>query len=588
MIRIKKTIKIARKEPTIMKIFDRNFIQGMWHITREFWSSEEKWRARVLLAVIVGLNLGHVYLLVLFNEWNNSFYNALQNYDKDVFFSAMGTFSILAICYIIVAVYELYMQQLLEIKWRRWLTQHYVQKWLSKRSYYQMQLLDNKTDNPDQRISEDLRMFVNLSLRLSLGLLKATVTLVSFVAILWRLSGDLSIPMGETLVSIPGYMVWVALLYATIGTWLTVKIGNPLVGLNFNQQRYEADFRFSLVRLRENGESIAFYGGEIQEQDNLLKRFQMVFHNFKDIMLRQKKLTWFGSGYGQIAIIFPYIVAAPRYFSQQIQLGGLLQTSSAFGRVQDALSFFVDSYSLLAEWQAVINRLIGFGNTMSLVNDISKKESIKVGYVAGAEFAVSQLQVSLPNGDELLKNLNLIVNPGDSLLISGPSGCGKSTLMRTLAGIWPFGEGNITVPMGQSTLFLPQKSYLPLGTLRDSVLYPQKPDNITDEEICRVMELCKLSELVNKLDQVADWSHILSLGEQQRIAFARAILQQPNWLFLDEATSALDELTEANLYQLLRERLTNSAIISVGHRNTLNSYHDHKLVIDNMGNWCLN
>jgi putative ATP-binding cassette transporter len=576
------------RELTIMKIFDRNFIQGMWKITRDYWRSEERWRARLLLSVIIALNLGHVYLLVLFNEWNNGFYNALQNYDKEGFFSSMGTFSILAICYIIVAVYELYLQQLLEIRWRRWLTQHYVQKWLSKRSYYQMQLLDNKTDNPDQRISEDLRMFVSLSLSLSLGLLKATVTLISFVAILWKLSGDLFIPIGENQISIPGYLVWVALLYSAVGTWLTVKIGNPLVGLNFNQQRYEADFRFSLVRLRENSESIAIYAGEQQEQEHLLKRFQMVFHNFKDIMLRQKKLTWFGSGYGQIAIIFPYLVVAPRYFAQQIQLGGLLQTTTAFGRVQDALSFFVDSYSSLAEWQAVVNRLNGFANTMSLVNDISEKETIKVGYAVDSEFKVSELQVSLPNGDKLLKDINMVVHPGDSLLIMGPSGCGKSTLMRTLAGIWPFGEGSITVPKGQSTLFLPQKLYLPIGTLRDSVLYPRKSLGIKEEDICRVMELCKLGEFIDKLDQIADWSNILSLGEQQRIAFVRAIVQQPNWLFLDEATSALDETTEAELYKLLREKLVRAAIISVGHRNTLIGYHDHKLVIDNTGNWCLN
>ncbi|MBP2626925.1 MAG: transporter protein [Firmicutes bacterium] len=570
-----------------MKTINRNFIQGLWQIARGYWVSEEKWRAGFLLAVIVSLNLGHVYILVLLNEWNNTFYNTLQNYDKDGFVSALGTFSVLAACYIIVAVYELYMQQLLEIKWRRWLTQQYLQSWLHKRSYYQMQLLDNSTDNPDQRISEDLRLFVNLSLRLSLGLLKATVTLCSFIAILWKLSGELSIPIGENQLSIPGYMVWVAIIYATVGTWLTTKIGHPLVGLNFSQQRYEADFRFSLVRLRENSESIALYGGESQEQTNLLNRFHMVVNNFRALMLRQKKLTWFTSGYSQIAIIFPLIVAAPRYFSNQIPLGGLIQTSSAFGRVQDALSFFVDSYSLFAEWQAVINRLIGFGSSMNNAHKISEKESITVNYGDESAVDVLQLHVNIPNGEQLLKDLNLTIHQGDSLLIMGPSGCGKSTLIRTLAGIWPFGQGNITVPDGQILLFLPQKSYLPLGTLRESVLYPFKPDFATDENIRSVMELCKLGELVDKLDKTEDWSHILSLGEQQKIAFVRAVLQKPDWLFLDEATSAIDESTERELYKLLRGKLPDSAIISVGHRSTLLDYHDKKLIIDDMGSWRL-
>ncbi|MDF2635035.1 MAG: Xenobiotic-transporting ATPase [Pelosinus sp.] len=571
----------------MIKVGNHNFMQGMWKITKAYWFSEEKWGARVLLAVIIALNLGHVYILVLLNEWNNTFYNTLQNHDKDGFVSAIGTFSMLAACYIVVAVYELYMQQMLEIKWRRWLTQEYLETWLDKRSYYRMQLLDHSTDNPDQRISEDLKLFVNLTLRLSLGLLKATVTLFSFMFILWKLSGSLIIPIGQEQISIPGYMLWIAIIYSIMGTWLTVKIGNPLVGLNFRQQRYEADFRFSLIRLRENSESIALYGGEKQEQAKLTDRFQMVFQNFKELMLRQKRLTWFTSGYSQVAIIFPLVVAAPRYFSNQIQLGGLIQTASAFGRVQDSLSFFVDSYSLFAEWQSVINRLIGFRNTITTVHNIAEKGSIDVACSGESCLSVCQLQVYLPTGEELLKEISLTINQGDSLLIMGPSGCGKSTLMRTLAGIWPFGQGKISIPEGQRLLFLPQRSYLPIGTLRESVLYPYKDDFATDEQIGRIMKLCKLDELVDKLDQIEDWSHILSFGEQQKIAFVRAILQQPDWLFLDEATSAIDEITEAQLYKLLRSQLESTTIISVGHRQSLEAYHNRKLIIDNMGSWCL-
>jgi len=570
-----------------MKLINSEFTQGLWQITKGYWVSEEKWRAGLLLAIIVSLNLGHVYILVLLNEWNNTFYNTLQNYDKDGFVSALGTFSILATFYIIVAVYELYMQQLLEIKWRHWLTKKYLQNWLYKRSYYQMQLLDNKTDNPDQRISEDLKLFVNLTLRLSLGLLKATVTLCSFVAILWHLSGDFSLSLGGNQISIPGYMVWVALIYAIVGTWLTNKIGNPLVKLNFSQQRYEADFRFSLVRLRENSESIALYGGENQEQVTLLERFHMVVHNFRQLMLRQKRLTWFTSAYSQIAIIFPLVVAAPRYFSNQIPLGGLIQTSSAFGRVQDALSFFVDSYSLFAEWQAVIQRLNGFVCSINAANKIATKENITVEPSSQSAIDVSQLQINLPSGESLLKNITLTVQQGESLLIAGPSGCGKSTLMRSLAGIWPFGQGRIAMPKEERILFLPQKTYLPLGTLRESLLYPYSADFATDDAIRHIMELCKLSQLVDKLDQREDWSHVLSLGEQQKIAFARAILQKPDWLFLDEATSAIDEGAEDELYKLIGTYLPQTSMISIGHRSTLAAYHQRKLTIDTIGNWSL-
>lgn len=571
----------------MIKLSNRSFIQGMWEITKAYWFSGEKWQARVLLSVIIALNLGHVYILVLLNEWSNTFYNTLQNYDKDGFVSAIGTFCILAACFIVVAVYELYLQQLLEIKWRSWLTQEYLKTWLHKRAYYQMQLLDNSTDNPDQRISEDLKLFVNLALNLTLGLLKATVTLLSFMVILWNLSGPFVIPLGQTEISIPGYMFWVAILYSLVGNWLTVKIGKPLVDLNFSQQRYEADFRFSLIRLRENSESIALYGGEKQEEAKLTDRFQMVFQNFKALMLRQKKLTWFTSGYGQIAIIFPLVVAAPRYFSNQIQLGGLIQTSSAFGKVQDSLSFFIESYSSFAQWQSVVNRLIGFSQTMGRVEHISDHEVISVIHGTDPSFQVCQLQIDLPNGEEVLKDLNLTINQGESLLITGPSGCGKSTFIRTLAGIWPFGQGSVTTPVGQNILFLSQRTYLPLGTLRESVLYPFKGDFTTDENICTIMKLCKLDELVTKLDQVEDWSHILSFGEQQKIAFVRAILQRPDWLFLDEATSAIDEPTEALLYKLLHSQLGNTTIISVGHRHTLAAYHKRKLIIDNTGGWCL-
>jgi len=569
-----------------MRIINRIFLKDLLLLTRGYWNSPEKWRARALLAVIVGLNLGHVYLLVLLNAWNNRFYNALQNYDKSEFFSALNQFCVLATIAIVISVYEQYLQQMLEINWRRWMTEHYLQDWLSNKAYFLLEL-KNVTDNPDQRISEDLRLFVSLTLSLSLGLLKATVTLLSFVLILWRLSGSMVFFWMHSPISIPGYMVWVAIVYAIVGTWMTTQIGYPLVGLNFNQQRYEADFRFSLVRLRENSEGIAFYGGEGQEAGNFTLRFRRVFDNFYALMRRQKRLTWFTSGYGQIAIIFPFLVAAPRYFSYQIQLGGLIQTATAFGRVQDALSFFVDSYSSLAEWQAVVNRLNGFMKNVRQVQVIREQTTLKLSHGSAGMFSVEGLDVILPDGARLLDNLKFSLVKGDSLLITGPSGSGKSTLLRTLAGIWPFGRGTIHMPAGESLLFLPQKAYLPLGTLREVLLYPRDSEWVTDQEVCEVLVLCKLSELIPRRDIVENWSQVLSPGEQQRIAFARAILLKPAWLFLDEATSALDEPTEQHVYELLDEYLSDSVIVSVGHRRTLTGYHKLCLAIDEAGNWKL-
>jgi putative ATP-binding cassette transporter len=568
-----------------MKVFDRRFLKAAWDLTRAYWYSTEKWQARGLLSVIIALNLGHVYILVLLNQWNNRFYNALQNVDKDAFFSAFGEFGLLAAAFILVAVYQIYLRQMLEIKWRRWMTEHYLEAWLKDRAYYRLQILDTGTDNPDQRISEDLRMFAAYTLRLSLGLLRSVVTLVSFIAILWRLSGELTVPVGSWQVVIPGYLVWAAVGYAVIGTWLTVKIGRPLVGLNFNQQRYEADFRFSLVRLRENSESVAFYGGEGQERLHFLDRFRFVISNFRQLMTQQKKLTWFTSGYFQIAIIFPYIVAGPRYFAGQIQLGGLMQIVSAFGRVQDALSFIVDTYTELAEWRAVVNRLLGFVNHMQEVH--MSAGGITVKRADSPALQVKELDVDLPNGSALLRSISLTIEPGDSLLITGASGCGKSTLMRSFAGIWPFGAGCIDIPEGKKIMFVPQRPYMPLGTLRDALLYPNSNAMTTDSAIRSAMVQCRLEDFAEDLDRIDNWSHILSLGEQQRIAFARMLLTQPDWLFLDEATSALDEPTERQLYRLLREKLPNTAIISIGHRNTLHSFHTRKLNLAPGGTWSL-
>ncbi|MDL2280936.1 ABC transporter ATP-binding protein/permease [Selenomonadales bacterium OttesenSCG-928-I06] len=553
-------------------------------LIKGYWTSEQKLTAWGLLLIIVALNLVAVFILVLINKWYNDFYSALQNYDADATFIYLLHFTGLAFCHIIVGVYKLYLRQMLQIKWRNFLTGAYLNRWLKNKNYYIMQVLKTDTDNPDQRISEDLNLFTNMTLVLSLGLLSAVVTLVSFVFILWDLSGVITIP--TTTITIPGYMVWAAIIYAVAGTYFAHYIGKPLIKLNFDQQRYEADFRFSLVRLRENSESVAFYKGEKLENQNFLRRFSNVIDNFWKIMKRQKKLTWFTSGYSQLAIIFPFVVASPRYFAKELTLGGLMQVASAFGRVQDSLSFFVEAYTSLAEWKAVVNRLSGFVLDMDKSERVVIKDKLKIVQKdnSAEELSLNNLSIKLPNNDVLLKDVNFTVKKGESILITGASGAGKSTFLRTLAGLWPYAEGTINLPPNYNALFVPQKPYLPLGTLREVLLYPSfehSNNEITDDKIREIMTLCHLEEFYHLLDKTDDWSRILSLGEQQRVAFARIFLKEPDWIFLDEATSALDEDTEKHLYAHLSKKLTNTTIVSVGHRSSIIPYHQKKVLLEN-------
>ena len=556
----------------------RSFLRDLWTLTRPYWDSEERWAARGLLAAVVALNLGIVYVNVRLNYWQNSFYNSLQDKDIDAFYQLLLHFSLLAAAYIVMAVYQLYLNQMLQIRWRRWLTNRYLEAWTADRNYYRMQLTDAGTDNPDQRIAEDLALFVDRTLSLSLGLLSAVVTLVSFVAILWSLSGALQFTVGGTQVGIPGYMVWAALVYAAVGTWLAHLIGYPLAGLNFNQQKFEANFRFSLVRFRENAEGIAIYGGEADEVRGLRGRFRDVVDNWWGIMRRQKKLMWFQSGYGQIAIIFPYVVAAPRYFSGAIPLGGLMQTASAFGQVQEALSWFVSAYVQLAHWKATVDRLTSFHAATERARAEMRHRGIAVEGAAGGVSA-RNVELRLPGGKPLLGPFDAALRPGESVLVTGPSGSGKSTLFRAIAGIWPFGEGRIAKPAA-GMLFLPQKPYLTIGTLREQLSYPSGPDAFDEPAYREVLEDCGLSRLAGRLDEQQHWAQVLSPGEQQRIAFARALLHRPQWLFLDEATSSLDEESEARLYRLLKEKLPGTAVVSIGHRPTLAQFHERRWRIE--------
>jgi vitamin B12/bleomycin/antimicrobial peptide transport system ATP-binding/permease protein len=549
-------------------------LKDFTRIALPYYRSEDRWAGRVLLASVIALQLFQVWLNIQFNAWYNTFYTALQDKDWNTFIWQIGVFSLLAAFFIVSAVYQIYLQQWLQIRWRNWLTQRYLGRWLGQGTHYRMRLKGDQADNPDQRIADDIRDFVDNTLNIGISLLGSIVTLVSFVVILWTLSAATPLIIGARSFQVPGYLVWAALIYAIIGTWVTHLVGRPLIKLNFDQQRYEADFRFSLVRLRENAEEVTLLAGEEAEGERLRDRFGWVIRNWYEIMRRRKRLTFLTAGYSQVAIIFPFLVVSPVYFFGSMTLGGLMQISSAFGQVQGALSFFVTAYTSIADWKAVLNRLTGFDASIAWAEGLDKTaprfEFLTDG---GKALLVEELAVGLPNGQEIVRLSEFAIEPGERVLVTGPSGAGKTSMFRALGGVWPFGSGSIRVPQGASVLVLPQRAYMPLGTLRGALAYPGAQDAFAPEEIDRVLEAVGLGSFRDQLDETAYWANKLSGGEQQRLSIARALLQKPQWLFLDEATAALDEASEAALYRLLIERLPGTAIISIGHRASLAQLH---------------
>lgn len=556
-----------------------SFLGKVWKLARPYWFSEERWRARGLLAAIVVLSLGLVYLLVAFNSWNRDFYNSLEQKNSQDAFVLLLYFMFLAAVFIAVSIYRQYLQQMLQMRWRVWLTRQYLDDWLADRTYYRLELTRTATDNPDQRISEDLNAFTSGALGFTLGILSEGVTLISFVYILWTISGPLTLPLAGHSLTIPGYMVWAALLYAVLGSVLTHYVGRRLIPLNFQKERLEADFRFSLIRVRENAEGVAFYRGEGSELQSMRARVERIRANWWEIIRFTKRLNTFTIGYSQVAVVFPFVVALPRYMSGAISLGQLTQIASAFGQVQSSLSWFVDSYSQLAVWKASVDRLLTFNHALEEAKLAAARPDGIATVADSAGLVVDALNLDRPDGRPIVSDASFAIRPGETLLVTGPSGAGKSTLFRGIAGIWPYGTGRVGLPRDARILFLPQKPYIPIASLRDAVTYPAAPGTFDDAAARAALRDCRLEGFVDRLDEIANWSMSMSVGEQQRLAVARALLHRPEWLFLDEATSALDEKLERELYELLRARLPESSLISIAHRPAVAGYHTRRLEV---------
>lgn len=553
----------------------KGLLEGFWRLARPYWVSENRWKARAHLALVVALSLASVFMFVELNTWNGLLFDALQHFDKSRLLPLTGRFAIILIGIIGIGVYTQYLTQLLQIKWREWMTQEMLGRWLEHRTFYFMQISEAPLENPDQRMAEDIKEFIDLTLGLSLGLIRQIVTLFSFVGILWKFSGTLNFSLGGILFEIPGYLAFASVIYAALGSWVTHKIGGDLVKINYNQQRYEADFRFSLVRVRENSESIALSSGEKAEKNYVLKKFGSIITNFRDLISKQKQLGFFTALFNNASALVPLMLVTPRYFSKAIELGACMQTINAFGRVENALSWFVINYVEWSHWRAVVQRLEGFDDCMSKTESLRNQVRGLVQKQADQKsVSINSLTLQLPSNKELLRDIHFTIPKGRAVLLHGPSGCGKSTLLRAISGVWPFAIGNISLPLNEQCMVIPQKSYLPVDTLRAAIYYPVSPELNSDAEVKSLLKLCRLEHLESSLGEVQNWAQILSPGEQQRIAFLRVFLQKPEWLFLDEATSALDEETQAVLYRAIVQRLPGVTIVSIAHRDSLLNFHD--------------
>ena len=560
----------------------RGFLRQFWRIVRGYYTSPgDRRRAWFLTACVVGFTVAQIAVQVRFNLWNRDFFNALEARDRAAFYGQLWTLLLIVLAAMGTAVAGLWAKQMLSLDWRRWLVEDMQRKWLQGGRHYQMNFMSDAADNPDQRIAENTRWATAMAVDLLIGLLGSILTLISFVGILWTLSGALNVAVGAYEFDVPGYMVWAALLYATIGSIITLIIGSPMVGLNYQRNQVESDHRFALIRMRENSEGIALIRGEVDEERGLKQAFKNVADVMKQLYSRERMLMYLTSAYGMIGGVVPIVVASPRYFAGAITLGVLMQIVQAFIQVTQSLNWFVDKFPMLADWRSHIARVAALEDTFE--NAANQEADQTINLVVGPDedgnevLAFRDLQVGHADGNVVINEANAVINAGEKVLIVGESGTGKSTLFRAIAGLWPWGSGEIRIPPPDKMFFMPQRPYMPIGSLRAALAYPGSPKKFSDAAMAAALERCALPHLVSRLDEEERWDRVLSLGEQQRLAFARLLLHRPHWVFLDEATAALDEENQDSMMRLFREELAESALVSIGHRPGLDAYHDRTL-----------
>ena len=555
-------------------LFDMNFARRLWRLTRLYWASPDAARGGLLLAVTIALELGTVYGTFRLADAQRRIYDALQDRAAAAFFAGVGLFLGIVLLFVLVSAYRIYVRQALEIRWRNWLTAHLIGEWISPQACCQMELLRAEADNPDQRIAEDVRNFVASALGLSLSLLAAFATLVSFAGLLWALSGSWPIGIGGSQLRIPGYMMWVAIAYAAFASWITHRVGRRLVPINFDRLRFEADFRFALVRVRESAEAIGLAGGEEYERSGAIERFGRIVGNWWELIRAQRNLTLFTTGIGQINAAVPLLAAAPGYFAGHLTLGTVAQIGIAYGQVSGALVWFVNAYQEIASWRASIERLLTLTDALEAARArVARPETVRVERAQRDVVELIDLRLELPDGRALLDGANASIARGDRIAVVGPSGAGRTTLLRALAGRWPFGRGRIELPARSRSMFLAQRPYLPIATLRAAVSYPAPEGAFPDAKIREVLRDVELGDLAERLDETDHWEKRLSGGEQQRVAIARVLLHEPEWIFLDDATAALDEDGERRAYALLAKRLPRTTVVSTAHRPSVAPYH---------------
>jgi putative ATP-binding cassette transporter len=569
-------MQISRHQP----IFGRRFARNLWRLTRIYWTSPAARRGGLLLTLCVALELGTVQVNVLIAGVQRRIFDAVQDKQMSAFFTAMGSFLGVVGVFVLVSAYRIYVRQWLEMHWRESVTAHYLERWIGPQAYCQQELHPNEADNPDQRIHEDIRNYVASTLGLALSLLAAVATLYSFTGLLWNLSADWPLQFRGAPVRIPGLMMWIAVIYAFLAMGLTHLVGRPLVPINFQRMQVEADFRYGLVRFRDNVEAVALARGATFEQHGALERFQYVIQNWWQLISAQRNLSLFTTMIGQANAVVPILVAAPAYFAGWLTLGSVAQTRVAYGQVSGALAWFVYAYQEIAQWRASVERLTTFADVVDAAHaDMARADRIRVEPVEGTTLRLTNVSLKLPDGRVLLDLLNATVSAGDRIAVVGPVGAGKTTLFRAIAGIWPFGTGRIGMPAQARSLFLTQRPYLPMGTLRDVVSYPARADTFSDEAIREALRFLDLGRLEHSLDETAQWEQQLTADEQQRLTIARVLLHKPDWIFMDGATGALDEAMEKRVYEILAERLPAATVMSMTHRPAVADYHARRWTI---------